>query len=484
MAPPASVLCPLLLSVVASSVTLNTKGPVIRSHRIRCSDCFRANMRVLATIDGEKCSVYLTRGKARLFYEGNPIVYPGAIAQEAFGKSASYSLAGRLVHVKDTHGNQIGWGVYNPNSLYRVRMLGRLGDAAQGVPDRERVHEAVRDAVEDALRLRRALGLPGESTSAYRLVNGEGDGLSGLTIDIFGEDANMEKGYAVVMSAAYWVEHYRDDVMKAISKVLPPTMPVLWRRQLTALKKDGWDTLEEDREAEEDGKKPESGESNSHGSRFIIRENGLRFWVDLTTGQKTGYYLDQRDNRQLIKDLSKGKDVLDLFCYSGGFALHAAAGGALSVVGVDSSASAVDLARENAQLLDGEADPNSLRFEQRDVFKFLKESEDLGKFDLVVCDPPKFAPSRRDLPKATRRYIRLNAEVMRRIRPGGLLLSCTCSGAMTQSGDSFINALKSAASEAGRKIMVLETRHAARDHVVQLAYPEGNYLTAVLLTVF
>jgi len=277
------------------------------------------------------------------------------------------------------------------------------------------------------------------------------------------------------MSTAYWIEQYRPEVQAAISKALPSGTRLLWRRQETALRKDGWNITSNEKAVEIDG-----DNSEDQQLRFLIKENGLKFWVDLTGGQKTGYYLDQRENRRVIEELGRDKDVLDLFCYSGGFSIHAAAGGAKKVLGIDSSANAISLARENADL---NGFGGFVEFRQQDVFKFLEEHEQEDKYDLVICDPPKFAPSRRDLPKATRRYIRLNVAAMKRVRPGGLLLSCTCSGAMTQTRDAFIRMLKDAANEAGRRITVIESHHAGRDHLVRLSYPEGQYLTAVLLAV-
>mmetsp|Transcript_34360 Transcript_34360/g.83148 ORF Transcript_34360/g.83148 Transcript_34360/m.83148 type:complete len:574 (+) Transcript_34360:30-1751(+) len=445
-------------------------------------------------------TVHIAKGKARLFYDGNPIIYPGAIQKEKMISENKEDCAGRLVNVLDHRGRDVGCGVYNPHSMYRVRMLSSVADRPsetsesggqtglvengdEDQSDRVQIFKMVRSSILEALKVRQALGLPSKSNSAYRLLNGEGDGVSGLTVDVFHQrtgdnDSEKQGTVVVVMSAAYWVEYWKDVVLEALFSVGKEFgsegIDIVWKKQNTALRKDGWPE-----QGENDSPREQELSETEAERRFTIFENGLKFWVDLESGQKTGFYLDQRDNRKVVRDLSAGKDVLDLFCYSGGFSIHAAAGGAKSVRGVDSSPGAIQLAKENA-LLNGLED--RVAFEKMDVFNFVNGIEDQS-FDLVICDPPKFAPSRRDLPKATRRYIRLNSAVMKKIKPGGLLLTCTCSGAMSQTRGAFIDMLKSSAREAGRRITVIESRHAARDHLVHSSYPEGLYLTAVLVAV-
>mmetsp|Transcript_41324 Transcript_41324/g.69027 ORF Transcript_41324/g.69027 Transcript_41324/m.69027 type:complete len:319 (+) Transcript_41324:38-994(+) len=239
--------------------------------------------------------IHLDRGKARLFYEGNPIVYPGAINREEGLPSSKELSAGHVVDVVDHRGNGIGWGVYNPHSLYRVRMLSFKNGKGEELLEegtRQRIGGAVANAVSEAIEIRKSLGLPNSKSSSYRLLNGEGDGVSGLSVDVFdpvseqgesGQDNPLPAPVAVVMSTAYWIEQYRPEVQAAISKALPSGTRLLWRRQETALRKDGWNITSNEKAVEIDG-----DNSEDQQLRFLIKENGLKFWVDLTGGQKTG----------------------------------------------------------------------------------------------------------------------------------------------------------------------------------------------------
>ena len=214
--------------------------------------------------------------------------------------------------------------------------------------------------------------------------------------------------------------------------------------------------------------------------RVTVVESGVRFNVALRSGQKTGFYCDQRDNRARIRAAAAGARVLDLCCYSGGFAIAAALGGAASVTGVDSSAAAIALARENAAL---NGVPASVcDFVVADVLDFLHDklaSGAAGSYDIIILDPPKLAPNRAALPRAAGRYRRLNEAAARLVAPGGMLLSCSCSGAMTQSGE-FPGLVADAAAAAGRSAALLGVSGAAQCHVRAAGYPESNYLTAVL----
>lgn len=388
-------------------------------------------------------TVTLRRGKARLFREGNPMVFGGAVE-----RTTGNPGMGEAVEVLDGAGNTIGWGVYNEQSMFRVRLLEVTDEACLDV------EKTARQLLHRAIRLRRALDLPNDATDAFRLVNAEGDGLSGLVVDVFGS-------VVVCSVSAAWVQLRRDMFTRLLREALGDVR-VVWRPVTNRLRQDGLDVETDDVEA----------------TVGTVTEHGIAYEVDATTGQKTGFYCDQRDNRALVASLANNKTLLDLFCYSGGFSLAAARSGATRCVGVDSSQAAVDLAARNAKR-------NGLQsvaiFEKADVLNWLKD--DRGDFDIVVCDPPKLAPSVKDLPRATRKYRALNALAMNCVKEGGLLLSCTCSSAMTTSGN-FLSVLDDAATDAGRQITLLKTAGPALDHTLHPAMVDvSSYLTAVLLRI-
>lgn len=300
-----------------------------------------------------KKSVTIKRGKARLFRDGNPLVYGGAVAETSGGLHR-----GDAVNVVDGADNKIGWGFYNPDSMYRVRLLPGEAD----VDDNDAVLSAVRALIEAACARRGALNLPNDATTAFRLINSEGDGLSGLTVDAYGP-------HLVCSVSAAWVEARRAEIT-AMLEASYGGARVIWRPAVSRLKSEGL-TVDV---AEDAGAAVEATEAN------------LAYEVDVL-GQKTGFYCDQRDNRAYLAPLCTGKRVLDLYCYSGGFALAAAKHGALSCVGVDSSRRAVELATRNAarNALDG-----ICSFEASDVSAFLNTNGEV--YDVVVCDPPKLAP--------------------------------------------------------------------------------------------
>ena len=400
--------------------------------------------------------VTLTGGKAKLFKAGNPLVYGGAV-KSVSGKPAT----GAVVDVVDGSGGFIGWGVFNPISMYRVRLLAHEEPALLAHRD---IEQLLQHRLRAAMERRRALRLPSDENTAYRLVNGEGDRLSGLMVDVYA-------GVAVAVSSAIWLENWSDAVRDALLE-LPEVTSVVWRRNLARLKQDGWDA----RLKQDGGDADDEQQERPAATAVEVLESGLKYELD-PYGQKSGFYCDQRENRKALAELCRGRAVLDLFCYSGGFSLGAARAGAASCVGVDSSGAAVALATRNAELNGLAA---TCRFTKADVMAFLQEAPPLS--DVVICDPPKYAPTVKDLTRAERKYRKLNSLAMRAVRPGGLLLTCTCSGAMTQSGG-FERMLQDAALAEGRSLTLLRRSGAASDHTLHPAYPEGHYLTAVLAVV-
>ena len=441
--------------------------------------------------------VCLHASKAHLFRNTpnpTPLIFSNAVQKSHPRNLLKIGQVVDVVVNHPKHDNQtelVGWGVYNPHSLYRVRLLGKKNDQHRDLAT------LVQERLSAASQKRAALGLPSDTTDAYRLVNSEGDGLSGLTVDILGE-------VAVALSSAVWLEQQRGPIIKALLG-LDGIQRVVWRRNDSRLKLDGWQSSNDcatsstsDADDAEDQVPPEyeargavskvndSQETSLDEEHIIVRENNLLFSVQPKRGQKSGYYVDQRDNRQLVRSISRGRHVLDLFCFSGGFSLAAAAGGAKSCEGVESSAAAVELARSNAKMNNFDS---ICHFHKEDCFKWLKtEVSSSRRYDLVVCDPPKYAPSAKDLRRATNKYRQLNALAMSVTSPGGLLLTCTCSAAMSVSQGGglqggFVRLLGEAARLAGREYSVVGVSGSSSDHVLHPGMLESDYLLAVLLHV-
>eukprot|EP00198_Chlamydomonas_reinhardtii_P008920 XP_001698257.1 RNA methyl transferase-related protein [Chlamydomonas reinhardtii] len=402
---------------------------------------------------------------------------------------------GDVVVVCDANRRSIGWGVFNPHSMFRVRMLALQTeeDAQPSGPlaaARLDVGALLRLRLGQAAALRRSMGLPGPETNVYRLVNSEGDRLSGLVADVLGDTV-------VVQVVAGWVQRYRSDVEAAIREATGLSR-IVWRPAWRILAEEGLTPPPEEQQQQQEGAKAGAEEESEaeQAERVEVREAGLRYWAS-PMGQKTGFYADQRDSRAFLARVvraqaqqasgsssgssgsgSAGPTVLDLCCYSGGFALSAAAAGASRVVGVDSSEAAVQLAAANAELngLGGVAS-----FVRADVSDYMREAVQQGhQYDVVVLDPPKLAPDRNSLARARIKYTRLNSLAMRLVKPGGLLITCSCSGAMTQSGE-FTEMVIEAARQVGRQATALREAGAAPCHCLNPAYPEGEYLTNLTL---
>ena len=394
----------------------------------------------------------------------------------------------------------IGYGVYNENSMYRVRILchdtmhpGLTKEIRsirmqiqQGNYQSESCSTTLQlklilsRKISDAISTRVAMGLPSSGiTDTYRLVNGEGDGLSGLAVDILGGKT------AIVMSSAAWCEIHKETIVSVLEKSLREhpsyrdlNVDIIWRNTPSRLKQDGYEVLPfSDEEKEEENE------------RVIATESSVKYYTyPYSYGQKTGFYCDQRENRLMLAQLCKNKQILDLCCYNGGFALNVMVRGyAHSAIGVDSSQDAIDAAIANARL-NGLSDKD-ISFVRADIAAFMKSAIDSNdEFDVVVLDPPKLAPSISSLDRASTKYHALNRDAMHLINKskGGLLLTCTCSAAMTQKdgGQYFLNVVNSAALSAKRRITLLRVSGAAPCHTQSPAsFPSGQYLTAALFHV-
>ncbi|PRQ30330.1 putative 23S rRNA (cytosine(1962)-C(5))-methyltransferase [Rosa chinensis] len=402
--------------------------------------------------------VVLKKGKTQLFKDGSPMVYSGAV-DRIIGRPPPRT--GDVVLVADGAEKPIGWGMYNSASMFCVRLMQLDEEAIRDCSCALNMEKLLETRINEAIELRKSLGLPSASTNAFRLVNSEGDRLSGLIIDIIGD-------VAVIASSAAWVEKYKAEIEACVGRI-NEINHFNWRPSVEILKEEGLDVSN-----------LKEMDPSICPQRTKVMENGIFYAISLE-GQKTGFYADQRENRKFISTISDNQKVLDICCYSGGFALNAARGGAVNVTGVDSSLGAIELAKENIAL--NNMDPGIISFVKEDASEFMKGALSRNEsFDIVILDPPKLAPRKKVLQNASGMYRNLNSLAMQLTRKGGLLMTCSCSGAMTQSG-TFLRILQSAASAAGRKITVLRDAGAACDHTIDPSYPEGKYLSNILLRV-
>ena len=387
-------------------------------------------------------SLILNPGREKSLQHRHPWIFTGAV-ERIKGEPQS----GETVAVRDTHGAFLALAAYSPKS----QILGRVWTYREN----ETVDEEFLRA-----RLARAIGLRQElakTTDGMRLVHGESDGLPGLVVDRYADTLAMQ-----VLSAG--MEHWRG-ILTDLLVELTGCANLYERSDAEVRELEGLPA----RVGILRGVLPEP---------LIIRELGLKFYVDVEKGQKTGFYLDQRDNRRRVGELANDKDVLNCFCYSGGFSLSALQGGARSVLSVDSSAEALALARENVKLNNLAAD--RAEWLEADVFKSLRLMRDQGKsFDLIVLDPPKFAPTAHHAANAARAYKDINLWALKLLRPGGLLATFSCSGGVT--ADLFQKILAGAALDAGVTAQIVGRFAADGDHPAVLNFPEGEYLKGLLL---
>jgi 23S rRNA (cytosine1962-C5)-methyltransferase len=419
--------------------------------------------------------VILKRGRANPVWRGHPWVFSGAVERT----TAPYQ-PGDLVEVCDAEERTIGHGFINPRSQIVVRMLTRAGepldsagpgpgpgpgsDHAAGVADHQGDAQRVLAAligrrIREAAALRQRLGLPSAETTAYRLVNAEGDGLPGLMIDMFGS-------VAVVQFTALGMKRNEEAVWQALRALPQPPAAIAEAPAGSFAQVEGFSAS--GRMIEGDPALIQSG--------VACRENSVDLTVDVKDGQKTGMFLDQRDNRLLLGRYCGGAKVLDVYSYAGGFALQALRHGASEATCVDISPRALALAEQNA----ARNHLGPLTTVEADAFRFLESAPPLG-YDVVVVDPPKFARAQKDLPAAQKGYQRLNALALNAVRRGGLLASCSCSQLVDE--ETFERMLAAAAAHAGRRITVVHRGSQGPDHPVPPAFPEGRYLKFVVLGV-
>lgn len=374
----------------------------------------------------------------------HPWVFSGAIA------SLPEDLEeGETVRVVGADGRQLGTGHYQIGSI-AVRLL-EFGEAEIG-------EDFFQKRLESAYSLRRTLGLVRPDNDCFRLVHGEGDFLPGLVIDVYGETA-------VVQAHSPGMHYERMRIAAALTEIPGARIKNVYYKSETTLPfKARLDPVDDYIIGHYDGN--------------IATENGLRFNIDWLKGQKTGFFVDQRENRALLEKYSRGKKVLNMFCYTGGFSVYAMRGGALSVDSVDSSTKAATLTDANIELnFPGDSRHHT---HAEDAFKYLSDMP-ADEYDLIILDPPAFAKHRNALKNGLIGYRKLNAKAFEKIKPGGILLTFSCSQVVTK--EMFRLAVFTAAAQSGRRVRILHQLTQPADHPVDIAHPEGEYLKGLVLEV-
>jgi 23S rRNA (cytosine1962-C5)-methyltransferase len=394
---------------------------------------------------GAPGTLVLKAGREKSLLRRHPWLFSGAIAS---ADAAALSV-GDTVRVVSADGRFLAWAAYSPSSQIRARVWS-FDEAQAPGPD------LLRRKLEAAVALRRAR--IGPETDATRLLHGESDGVPGVIADRYADTL-------VVQLLSAGAERWREVLIEQLAE-LSGCARIYERsdadaRQLEGLPaREGWVLGPPDADPVVE-----------------IREHGLRYGVDVANGQKTGFYLDQRDNRARVGALARDRETLNCFCYTGGFTLSALAGGARSALSVDSSGAVLRMAQANAAR---NALPGEATWLQADVFRALRELlAQERRFDLIVLDPPKFAPTPKDAERAARGYKDINMNALRLLRPGGLLATFSCSGGV--SAELFQKIVAGAAADAGASLLLRERWSAAPDHPVLVEFPEGEYLKGLLL---
>jgi 23S rRNA (cytosine1962-C5)-methyltransferase len=387
--------------------------------------------------------ITLNKNEERRIKSGHPWVFSNEIREVAGNRTA-----GIATKLYDAAGIFIGVGHYNPHSLIAFRLVSRQREDIE-------TQEFFEGRIAAALAHRSAR-YPGLAT--YRAVYGESDFLPGLVVDRYGDYLSLQ-----LLSSG--MDSRRSQIVAALRKIFEPR-GIIARNDVSVRKLEGLDETVELLW----GEVPETVE---------VEENGLRFQVNLREGQKTGGFLDQKQNHLLLRGICAGKSVLDCFCYTGGWAVHAASFGALSVVGIDISTRAVEQAGHNAEL-NGVSD--RVTFEECDAFERLRSLHQEGRrFGVIVMDPPAFVKSRKNIAEATKGYLTVNRRALELLEPGGYLITCSCSYHMGR--EAFSDMLIQAARLAKREVRLVETCSQAADHPVLLSFPESEYLKCFVLQV-
>ncbi|MGD9601464.1 MAG: class I SAM-dependent rRNA methyltransferase [Gammaproteobacteria bacterium] len=387
--------------------------------------------------------VTLKAGREKALLRRHPWVFSGAVQ-----RLSADARSGDAVRVESADGRFLGWGTYSAQS----QIVARIWSFDEQRP----LDAALLDSLVAGALARRARTCPGART--LRLINSEADGLPGVVGDRYGE-------CLVLQLTSAGADRWRDVIVEALARHT------------------GLETIYERSDSDVlalEGLSPRHGplRGDSPDTPVIVDEADLRYAVDITAGHKTGFYLDQRENRALVRTLADVPTVLDCFCYTGGFTLNALAGGARHVVSIDSSGDALALARTHTGL--NGLDPARVDWIEDDVFRHLRRLRDQARsFDLVILDPPKFAPTAALAERAARGYKDINLLALKLLKPGGMLLTFSCSGGIGR--ELFQKIIAGAALDAGVHAQIVRTLSAAPDHPVSLAFPEGEYLKGLLV---
>jgi 23S rRNA (cytosine1962-C5)-methyltransferase len=389
-------------------------------------------------------SLYLKKGKEESLLRFHPWIFSGAI-----DRCEEEIKDGEKVNVYTSSGKWIAMGHFQKGTI-AVRVLSF---------ETNQVGETFwQDKIRSAYEMRKAVGIADNpDNNTFRLVHGEGDGMPGLVIDCYGKTAVMQ-------AHSLGMHNDRDEVAKALVDVMGGQIENVFYKSETTLP-----FLKE--------KGQENGFLYGGDDKDVAMENGLRFHVDWLHGQKTGFFVDQRENRMLLEKYAKDRRVLNMCCYTGGFSFYALRGGAALVHSVDSSEKAIQLTNDNVAL----NFPNETRHAAfcDDAFRYLERTR--NEYDLIVLDPPAFAKHRGALHNAFKGYIRLNGKALEIIKSGGLLFTFSCSQVVTK--ENFRNAVFSAAAQAKRKVRILHQLHQPADHPINIYHPEGEYLKGLVLYV-
>ncbi len=385
----------------------------------------------------------------------HPWVFSGAIARVLLDAShkASAPEEGELVRVESAQGETLGVGHWQVGSI-AVRIL------AFGVE--ELPADFWEQRLRAAYRVRESLGLIRTDNNTFRLIHGEGDFLPGLIVDVYADTA-------VVQAHSVGMHRCREVIAKTIATVVPQVQNVYYKSD---------DTLPFKAPVEGDKVGYLIRNTSPESEEFWSVENGLEFRIDWLRGQKTGFFVDQRENRALVERYAANKEVLNMFCYTGGFSLYALRGGAKRVDSVDVSQKAIDLV--NANVAHNFPKAKNHTAVTADAFEYLAAQKNAGRtFDLIILDPPAFAKHRDAVKNALRGYQRINAKAIEMIRPGGILFTFSCSQAVDK--EAFRLAVFSAAASVGRKVRILHQLHQPQDHPINIYHPEGEYLKGLVL---
>lgn len=393
-------------------------------------------------------TIILKPGREKSLLRKHPWVFSGAIASVS-GKAQ----AGETVEVITEKKELLGHGAWSPESQIRVRMW---TFEAQEKIDTEFFHLRLERAIDARKRLRLD-----EYATAYRIVNAESDGLPGIVIDCYGE-------YLVCQFLSAGAEYWKQIIVEQLVQLLP-VKGIYERSDVDVRQKEGL--------------QPASGVLTGEAppDSIEIKEGDCRFYVDIKHGHKTGFYLDQRENRAAVVEFAQGAEVLNCFSYTGGFGIWALKGGANKVTNIDTSAALLELARRNTEL--NHLDTTRVENVAADAFQILRQYRDANRqFDLIILDPPKFAESKDQLKRASRGYKDINLLACKLLKPGGILFTFSCSGLME--GNLFQKIVADAALDAGRNAQMIRWLTQAADHPTALNFPEGSYLKGMICRVW